>query len=243
MPANREAERAEQRFRGFSVETRTFLASLEPQPCPSDWPGGDRIAYAAHLLSPLKALASDLGHLLEHVTPRLGIEPRIGRSLSWPEGLDPDSEDCPVRQLRVWDGASDPDRSPTLFVTFAASDIEIGLAGRGAEPSASARLRHGLLDSPGGNLRRIAVTLLAQGWQVEGEPLQFPEGIVPNDLEPWMRDQVRVVKKLLWKDWIDEPAFASEVALEFTALLPLFDAMREVRAPAPNVPAPRIEPS
>jgi hypothetical protein len=243
VPANQETERSEQRFRGFSIETRTFLASLDPQPCPSDWPGGDRIAYAAHLLSPLKALASDLASSLAHVTPRLGIEPRIGRSLGWPDGFEPDSEECPVRQLRVWDGEGNAERSPILFVTFVASHMEIGLTGSGAEPSASARLRRALMDSPDGNLRGVAIALLTRGWRVQGDRLELPAGIVPNDIEPWMRDGIRVVKRIAWADWMDEPAFASEVAQEFESLLPLFDAMRDVRTPARTIPAPRVEPS
>jgi hypothetical protein len=99
------------------------------------------------------------------------------------------------------------------------------------------------MDSPDGNLRGVAIALLTRGWRVEGDRLELPAGIVPNDIEPWMRDGIRVVKRIAWADWMDEPAFASEVAQEFESLLPLFDAMRDVRTPARTASAPRVEPS
>jgi hypothetical protein len=42
---------------------------------------------------------------------------------------------------------------------------------------------------------------------------------------------------------MDEPAFVTEVAQEFESLLPLFDAMRDVRTPARTTSAPRVEPA
>jgi len=231
------------RFRGFAAETQTFLASLEPEPCPVDWPAGERIAYATHVLSPLKALAGDLAQMLAHVTPPLGLEPRIGRSLSWPDDMPPISEECPVRQLRAWDAASTPADSPTLFVTLWSQHIEVGITGGGAEPRASARLRHHLLDSPAGNLRSMAAKLLAHGWEIGGTALDFPAGVVPGDVQAWMRERIRVTRTLSWGDWVDEPAFAAEIAAEFSSLLPLFDAMRGVGVLAKDTARTSSEPS
>ena len=116
------------RFRGLRAETRSFFEALEREPCPDTMPAGDRATYAAHVLSPLKALVTDLAVLLDDVTPGLGLEARVGASLFWPDGAHDNPEDCPVRQLRIWDAGAGPEESPFLFATFGAPGIDVGLS-------------------------------------------------------------------------------------------------------------------
>ncbi|NNE43042.1 MAG: hypothetical protein HKN12_02440 [Gemmatimonadetes bacterium] len=199
------------RFRGLPREAAEFFRALEQEPCPDTMPGNDRAAYAAHVLSPLKALVSDLKVRLADVTPRLGLEARVGASLSWPEGNESKTEDCPVRRLRIWDAARSPDASPVLHATFHARGIEVGLEG-GADLTVE-RFRERL-----GHVAGVTETvdaLARDGWI-----LAFGDGL-------------RTSRILPWEDWIDEPGFLDELIDHFRQLLPLFDAIRRPQsAPA-----------
>lgn len=145
-PDERRSPAASRRFRGLPREAQEFFRALEREPCPDTMPGGDRAAYAAHVLSPLKALVTDLREELRDVRPPLGSEARAGASLDWPDGARSDPEDCPVRRIRFWDAARDRDRSPLLYATFTAEHIEIGALGSGLDRAAAE-----LLAAPGGN--------------------------------------------------------------------------------------------
>jgi hypothetical protein len=172
-------------------------------------PGGDRAAYAAHVLSPLKALVTDLREELADVRPPLGSEARAGASLDWPDGARSNPEDCPVRRIRFWDASRNRDRSPLLYVTFTADHLEIGALGLGASPTDARPLV-----APGA------------GWTVE-------DGAPP-----------RVLRRIPWDPWIDEPGLLQELADDFRSLLPVFDRMRgaaegSVAVSGGAAPAPR----
>jgi hypothetical protein len=136
-----ESSKARLRFRGFSADTPRFLRSLESDPCPSEWPGGERVAYLTHVLSPLKALVHDLQELLADVRPKLGLEARVGASLHWTLGSRSVSGDCPVRRIRVWDALVPADESPELFAALSSDAIELGLDAAGGDPEATSRVR------------------------------------------------------------------------------------------------------
>ncbi len=224
------------RFKGLSRSTRDFFTSLEAAPCPPVWPGGDRVAYAAHVLSPFKALVADLDRLLSYVTPPLGLEPRVGRSLYWSGPLPPCPGDCPVRQIRVWDARRAPEESPALYATFSRSGIEVGLAAAGGDPEATRRLTDALREEKGSEIRGRADDLLARGWVAEGETADADRGDARDgDIRPWAWERgLRVYRTLDWNRWIDEPGFVVELADLFRELLPLFDRMREARAAPPR---------
>lgn len=198
------------RFRGLPRQAWEFFRALEGEPCPDTMPGGDRAAYAAHVLTPLKALVTDLRERLADVRPPLGSEARAGWSLDWPDGARSNPEDCPVRRVRFWDAATPRDESPILYATFTADHIEVGVLGRGASaPEAEA-----LVASAGGP------------WTVESG------------------EETRVLRRLPWEPWIDEPGLLGEMADDFHALVPVFDRMRGATngsTPVPGVaiPTPR----
>lgn len=217
---------AAQRFRGLPREAREFFRALEREPCPDTMPGGDRAAYAAHVLSPLKALVTDLRGLLADVRPPLGSEARAGAGLDWPDGARSNPEDCPVRRIRFWDAGQDRDRSPILYVTFTANHLEVGASGAGLEASEAAALAGEL----GGE------------WSVgPGDSDSEESGSAgPADAA----GTIRVSRRIPWEPWIDEPALLQELADDFRALLPVFDRMRgvagrPVAVPGGAAPAPR----
>jgi hypothetical protein len=195
------------RFRGFSPETPRFFETLDADPCPDAWPADARVTYAAHVLSPLKALVTDLEAQLGDVAALVALEARVGGSLSWPKGIPTGPEDCPVRSVRAWARGRDPEESPLLFANFSAGDIEIGLSAAGSAPAIDS-------DDEG---RADVVRLLTAGWTVEDES---PAGL-------------RVTRRAAWGDWLGEPGFATELADRFRELLPLFERML-VAAPAPS---------
>jgi hypothetical protein len=212
------------RFSGLHPAARAFFRALDREPCPTSWPGEDRVAYVAHILGPLKALVGDLSRNLDDVSSIVRLEPRVGASLAWPRNLAPDSADCPVRTVRAWDRAATPATSPLLFVTFSGPAIELGLDAAGGDPAASVRVRDALL-GPEEEPRADAAALLCAGWTVEGAAAGLEE--LPEDLRPWFAPvPLRVSRRLAWEPWLHEPAFALEVADRFRDLLPLFERMR-----------------
>jgi hypothetical protein len=183
------------RFRGLSESSRAFFASLDHGPCPSLGHGAHRIAYAAHVLSPLKAFVADLGRLLSDVLPRLTLEPRVGDSLYWTGNPALPPEKCPVRVVRTWDASRSPDSSPVLSVTFRGSAIEVALDGGSARSAAG----------EGPTVPDEELALAARGWRVA------PSG--------------RVSRELAWDPRLDDPELVSEVADLFRELMPLFRAL------------------
>jgi uncharacterized protein (DUF2461 family) len=237
-----ENSKAQLRFRGFSKDTRRFLRSLEFDPCPSEWPGGERVAYLAHVLTPLKALVHDLQTLLADVKPKLGLEARVGASLHWTLGSRSVSGDCPVRRVRVWDAQVPANESPEFFAALSSEAIELGANSAGGDPEATARVREALLRE--GAAAREAVRLLSSGWEIGGEPY---EGEAPADLpaalREWLRKRdLRISRTLRWENWFQEPGLAIEIAERFRELLPLFDVMRDAtpsrQAPSGSVRSP-----
>lgn len=226
------------RFRGFPPEAARFFEALDRQPCPDTMPGGDRLAYAAHVLGPMKDLVSDLESLLSDVSPRLGSEARVGASLYWPDGDHRDPEDCPVREIRIWDAAQPASRSPVLFADFSTHGLEAGVAAAGGDPDATLRVVREVLDPRGDGLRQEALALPARGWSIAGRPSEDRDPAdLPAELRPWsLRNGLRISRHLPWEAWIDEPGLVTELADRFRELLPFFDVMR--RSPAPSA-APR----
>lgn len=226
----------ELRFPGLSLAARAFFQAVDREPCPTSWPGADRVAYARHVLGPLKALVGDLHRLLADAAPALSLEARVGASLAWPRHVAPDSADCPVRTLRAWTTDSTPSRSSLLSVNFSGRAIEISLEAAGGDPEASRRLRDALL-GPDEDARADAASLLCAGWQVDGadvaevEPPDA-EDPLPEHLRPWFAARsVRVFRPVAWEPWIEEPGFALEVADRWRELLPFFEIMRAESAP------------
>lgn len=198
------------RFRGLPPEAAEFFRALEAEPCPNTMPGNDRAAYLRHVLSPLKALVSDLKNRLADVTPALGLEARVGASLSWPDGNDEKTDDCPVRRIRIWDAARTADSFPVLHATFHARGIEVGLeGGRDLTPE---RFRSRMTDAPA--VYDLVDSLAAGEWI-----LAFGDGL-------------RTSQILSWEDWTDEPGFVDELSDLFRQLLPLFDAIRAPQSSA-----------
>jgi hypothetical protein len=193
------------RFRGLPLEAERFFEALDREPCPDTMPGDRRAAYAAHVLTPLKALVSDLEWLLADVQPRLGLEARVGASLFWPQGGRAAPDDCPVRRVRAWDAHLGPADSPVLHATFSAGGIELGLEPAAGSAQSTRRLRAALTD-PG--LAPAVLALATSGWDVSADG--------------WPH----VVRRLRWEPWIDEPGFARELADRFRELLPVFDEVR-----------------
>jgi hypothetical protein len=249
------AEGPDLRFPGLSPATRAFFQAVDREPCPTSWPGADRVAYVAHVLGPLKALVGDLDRELAGSTPRIKLEPRVGASLAWPREVAPDSADCPVRCIRAWIADEPRTRSPLLTVTFLGKAIEVALEAAGGDPGASDRVHDAIL-GPDEEARILALTLLRHGWHPEGprgpdlrtvpgegertaaamhpeqaKPLSADD-IIPDDLHPYFEhDSVRLVRRLAWEPWLEEPSFALEVADLFRELLPLLALME---APAPR---------
>lgn len=188
------------RFRGFSTETPRFFEALAADPCPDAWPADVRVTYAAHVLSPLKALVTDLEARLLDVAPVLALEARVGRSLSWPFGAPTGPDDCPVRRVRAWARGHDPESSPLLYATFSARDIEIGLIAKGGTHDTADRELGERLDA-----------LREAGWTVDLGGL-------------------RVTRSEPWSAWIGEPGFAAELEDRFRELLPLFERVLAVRS-------------
>jgi len=138
-------------------------------------PGGDRSAYAAHVLSPLKALITDLRELLADVRPPLGSEGRAGAGLDWPDGKTRDNpEDCPVRRIRLWDAGRDRDSSPLLYVTFTADHLEVGAVGPRLDPAGVERLlpRDGTWSADHDDETRVSRRLPWEPWLDEPALLQ-----------------------------------------------------------------------
>lgn len=220
------------RFRGFSPELPRFLRALEADPCPDTWPADARVTYAAHLLSPLKALVTDLEARLADVAELVVLEARVGASLSWPDGAPSAPEDCPVRTVRAWARGRRADRSPLLYANFSSRGIEIGLAAEGGDPGATHGLGRSLASDEG--MRATAAALLAGGWTVTGEEPAPGATDRPEDLRPWAWERgLRVTRREPWEPWIREPAFADELADRLRELLPVFARML-VEAPAPT---------
>ena len=219
------------RFRGFSPELPGFLRALEADPCPDTWPADARVTYAAHLLSPLKALVTDLEARLADVAELVVLEARVGASLSWPGGAPSAPEHCPVRTVRAWARGRRPDRSPLLFANFSSRGIEIGLGAEGGDPGATLRLRRSLASDAG--TRAAAASLLAGGWTVTGDDPAPDAADGPADLRPWAWENgLRVTRRESWEPWIREPGFADELADRLRELLPVFERMLvEVSAP------------
>lgn len=211
------------RFPGFSAETARFFETLDRDPCPDAWPAGARVAYAAHVLTPLKALVADLEVNLRDVSALVAFEARVGGSLSWPGRGSSGPDACPVRRVRGWARGRDPETSPLLFAGLSADGIELGLAAEGGDPAASRRLFQSL--APDGEMRGVAAGLLARGWTVTGEARGRIRAL-PADLRPWAWTKgLRVARLEPWRSWIDEPGFAGELADRFRELLPAFERM------------------
>jgi hypothetical protein len=213
------------RFRGFSAEIPRFFETLAADPCPDGWPADVRVTYAAHVLSPLKALVTDLEERLSDISAFVALEARVGASLSWPRGRPSAPDDCPVSRVRAWARGLDPDSSPLLYADFSAPGIEIGLAAAGGDPAATSRVRRSIASDDG--LRGIAADLLAAGWVVSGEAPAADAGSLAADLRPWAWESLRVTRVEPWSEWVEEPAFTSELAARFRELLPLFERMVE----------------
>ena len=100
------------------------------------------------------------------------------------------------------------------------------------------RVQAALADPGGWELRRAAAALLTGGWKVSGVARQEPAPEkLPEGLGAWEKERaLRVTRNFAWESWIDEPAFAREVADRFRELLPVFDAMREATR-SPSAPA------
>lgn len=239
------------RFPGLSPAARAFFHAVDREPCPTAWPGADRVAYVAHVLGPLKALVGDLDRELAGSAPRIKLEPRVGASLAWPREIAPDSADCPVRCIRAWIADEPRTRSPLLTVTFLGRAIEVALDAAGGDPGASERVRDALL-GPDEGARTLALGLLRRGWQPEGprgpdlRPLpadpdgaaaRLPEALsaddaIPDDLHPFFEhESLRIVRRLAWEPWLEEPSFAIEVADLFRELLPFLALMEAPVAP------------
>jgi hypothetical protein len=138
-------------------------------------PGGDRAAYAAHVLSPLKALVTDLRELLSDVRPPLGSEARAGAGLDWPDGKTrSDPEGCPVRRIRFWDAGRHRDSSPLLYVTFTADHLEVGAVGPGvsSETAESLLPRGASWDLQSGSETRVSRRIPWEPWLDEPGLLQ-----------------------------------------------------------------------
>lgn len=237
-PPSADRIRVALRFRGLPGEAARFFEALDRQPCPDTMPGGDRLAYAAHVLGPLKGMVGDLESLLADVTPRLGSEARVGASLYWPDGDHRNPEDCPVRQIRIWDASREASRSPVFFADFSARGIDAGMAAAGGDPDATIRVVDALLHPGSEELRQVALALPARGWVISGRPAEHPDpASFPTELRPWvLRSGLRIHRHLPWEAWIDEPGLVTELADRFRELLPFFDRMRH--APAPSAPPP-----
>ena len=219
------------RFHGLTSTTREFFEALEAKPCPSGWPGEDRVAYAAHVLSPLKNLVVDLGVLLADISPRVAFEPRVGRSLHGSGNPDPTPGRCPVTTIRGWDAASTPDHSPLLLARLTSRGLEVGLTSAGADPTAVHRTI-AAIGSPGGDLHDRSAELEARGWRVEestGPGPSSPSGCAECDARA-EAGELSVTCLLAWDDWLDEPGLAPEIADLFREVLPFFDALRSARA-------------
>lgn len=216
------------RFPGLHPAARGFFRELELVPCPSSWPGEDRVAYATYILGPFKALVGDLARRLGDVSDTISLEARVGLSLAWPREVAPESADCPVRTIRAWDRNTRPAVSPLLVVGFSGRDIEIALDAAGADPAASRQVREALLE-PSEDARVEAATLVARGWTVTGPDagLDGEHGDLPDGIRPWFaHSPLRVSRRLAWEPWLGEPGFVLEVADRFRELLPLFERMR-----------------
>ena len=220
------------RFRGLNSRMREFYEALDREPCPTDWPAGDRVIYAADVLSPLKTLVQLLARELEDAAPPVGAEARVGASLSFPGGGD-EPEDCPVRRIRFWDGRTSPSRSPLLYVDFSGEGLEIGLESANGDPRSSANLRRSLLEDPTGFARAEAMKLPARGWEVSGVRVQG-EGVafLPTELRSWMRNRLTVSRHLPWEMHLDDPSIVQVLGAHLRELLPVFDLLRGVETPA-----------
>jgi hypothetical protein len=204
------------RFRGFSEETARFFEELDRNPRPDAWPASARVAYAAHVLTPLKALVADLEESLGDVAEVVAFEARVGASLA---GFDEGA----VRRVRGWARGRDPERSPLLYAGLSTAGIELGLAAEGADPAASRQLLRSLAADE--EMRSVASALLARGWAVAGD-VRARDGKLPAALRPWGWERgLRVTRVEPWHAWLDEPAFAQELADRFRELLPPFERM------------------
>jgi len=216
------------RFRGFPSETPRFFQALVADPSLAARPADARVPYAAHVLSPLKALVTDLEARLDDVSALVALEARLGASLAWPEGAEGRSDDGPVLRLRAWARGRDADASPILYADFSDGGIEIGLDAGGADPEATARWRAALEADDAA--RVAAARLLSSGWIVTGEGPSASS----DELHPWAWTRgLRIARVEPWGPWIDEPAFAGELAARFRELLPVFERML-TGAPAPS---------
>ncbi len=160
-----ETPESELRFRGLSASSRMFFVTLARNPCPTAWPGGDRVAYAAHVLSPLKALVSDLGRLLADVSPRLVFEPRVGTSLYWTGNPTVPPEECPIRVVRTWEAGTSPETAPVLEAVFGVTGIEVALSfPESVETALLAAVPEGYEECVAPSGTRVATTLEWEAW-------------------------------------------------------------------------------
>ncbi len=226
--ANPIASRPSGLFPGFSEIARRFFASLEEIPCPPALTGEERVEYAAHVLTPLKGLVSEVRARLGDAIPDIAIEPRVGASLVPVKGSNVESSGCPVDQIRLWDRAHSPEESPTLYTSFSSAGMEVGTAARGGDPEATARVRRILEADPHGALAQWIERRSRAGWVLHGRPLVGPVArTLPEFLEPWMLEKcLRFARFLPWKAWLDRPELAGAITEHFLVAHPLFDVMR-----------------
>jgi hypothetical protein len=211
------------RFRGFSEETARFFEELDRNPRPDAWPAEARVAYAAHVLGPLKALVADLETDLRDIAALVAFEARVGASLTSPGGRPGAPDERAVRRVRGWARGLDPELSPLLFASLSAGGIELGLAAEGADPAASRRLFRSLADDE--EMQGVAAGLLARNWAVDGD-VRARDGALPEDLRPWAWTRgLRITRLEPWHAWIDDPEFAEELSDRFRELLPAFERM------------------
>ncbi len=211
-----------QRFRGLPPGMRTFYERIDAGSPPASWSGGERVTYVKDVLGTLKSLTRDLRDRLEGTDPPLALEARVGASLA--RSGDPAlGDDRPVRTVRAWAAAADPQSSPLLSVTFTAEAIRLSLSAREPEPLAAFR---DLLLGPDEAPRADAATLLSRGWSIECADATTADSLSPG-LEPWCGSGPLEVDRLLaWEPWLEEPAFVDEVADRFREALPVFRHLR-----------------
>ena len=203
---------------------RTFYERIDAGSPPASWSGGERVTYVKDVLGTLKSLTRDLRDRLEGTDPALALEARVGASLArW--GDPALQDDRPVQTVRAWAAAADPQASPLLSVTFTAEAIRLSLSAR--EPGPLAAFRD-LLLGPDEEPRADAATLLSRGWSIESAGASATAAdSLPADLAPWCGSGPLEVHRLLaWEPWLEEPAFADEVADRFREAMPVFRHLR-----------------
>jgi hypothetical protein len=237
--ANPIASRPRSLFPGFSQTARRFFTSLEEIPCPPALTAEERVEYAMHVLTPLKGLVSEVRARLGDAIPDIAIEPRVGASLVPVKGSNVESAGCPVDQIRLWDRAHSPEKSPTLYTSFSSAGMEVGTAARGGDPQATARVRRILEAEPHGALAQWIERRSREGWVLHGRPLVGPIArALPEFLEPWMLEKcLRFARFLPWEAWLDRPELTGAITEHFLVAHPLFDVMRGREPDIPQLEA------